>query len=463
MNDFKKSLEVKCIPNITQEREARKKFKEKEMKRYKQFYYDPAIQNYFHHIIAAIMIAQNQYYEFHGVNIPYRFKASKSTSDKLDSFLADSTIRYNEHQEPQVQMRPILDVVAMKVISRRRPPAFSSTDPHIRDLLEEKKKNQSFIEEMQKFKAHLIEDEYTEKDRYQYKYECRKVEYYETCKKLLLRLKEIVDPKATNLIANYDRKLIDIDNRLELLYATQLTGENKEIVDKEDLTDPDINFFKILSEYENSVYNKSDLAILTKQFQSLFQNNKIFDELGISISKEFPLKEKRTENGFESNFIYIDTLFGTIECQLQTEDQYRSGNYGYAAHTKMTGKAIKPFPIPDIEDKKSIRNFVKQINEVSPKGFFARMDDNEPGRVMVQQFNDYQNYKNLISQVAKGDPLERFLYNYCGKIYALQKKIFKTQENSLGFIDLDIKEYIDSEEFKELKENVANRQKDEER
>ncbi len=457
MNNFKEKLKIKPINEETKQK-AIQEYKEKQMEKYKQFYSNKEIQKYFHHIVAAIMIVENEYYEFHGINIPYRFKANQSTSDKLDEALEKAKISYNENNEIVVDSKPILDTFAMKVISRRRPPAFSSTDPEIRKLIEEKKKNQIFLEEMQEFKSHLIEDEYTKPENYVYKYECTKVDYYEKCKEILERLKEIADPKSTNLLASYEEKIIDIDKRLEFLNASRTNGDPEEMVEYEDLTEENINFFKILSEFENSVYNKSDLAILTKQFQSIFKDNDVFKKLGVALSSDIPKKEKRTENGFESNFFYLDTLFGPIECQLQTEDQYRSGNYGHAAHTKLKGKAIKPLPIPDVKDKEKVKQFVQEVNRISPKSFLARMDDNEPGRVMIQEFNDYQNYKNLISQVPKGDSLERFIRNYCAKLYSLRYEIFKSKENSLGFIKYDLNEYIESEEFQKLKK-MANEDK----
>ena len=84
------------------------------------------------------------------------------------------------------------------------------------------------------------------------------------------------------------------------------------------------------------------------------------------------------------------------------------------------------------------------------------MDDNEPGRVMIQKFNDYQNYKGLITQVTKGDPSEKLLRNYFSKLYALRKQIFKTQEKSMGYIDFDIEDYVQSDEFNELKDKVKD-------
>lgn len=82
----------------------------------------------------------------------------------------------------------------------------------------------------------------------------------------------------------------------------------------------------------------------------MFENNELFEKLHISLSPK-AMKKKRTKDGFVSNFLYINTLFGTIECQLQSQHEYQEGNYGYAAHTNLKGKAISPFRIPEPKDK----------------------------------------------------------------------------------------------------------------
>ena len=75
-------------------------------------------------------------------------------------------------------------------------------------------------------------------------------------------------------------------------------------------------------------------------------------------------------------------------------------------------------------------------------------------RVITQQFSDYQNYKNVTSQVTKGDPLEKYLFNYFAKLYAVKDDIFKSQEKSFGFLSYDILGYIKSENFKSLNSEV---------
>lgn len=458
MNAFKKDLQipVALLENKTLENEAIEKHRNKQLAQYMQIHDNSQIHNYFHHLIAAIMISQYEMYEYSGINIPYRFKAPNSIKNKLTSRFKNAKVTYDIDQQMHVDnVKPIFDILAMKIIARRRPPNFYSTDPEINTLISERKANQVFLEEMQEFRGRLIENEYTKKENYNFKCNCTKVEYYLKCRELISRLKKLVDPQATDLLKQYDHQLLDIDNRLQLIKATKIPGEYDEMVTQEDLADPNINFFTSLTSYETRFYDKSDLAILTKQFVSLFEDNDIFNKLGVSLyDSEHPVEKKRTPNGYESNFVILNTLLGPIECQIQTENQYRFGNYGFAAHTKF--KSVQPLQIPDISNPDQISKFVQQINRIVPKGYLVRMDDNEPGRVMVQKFNDYQNYKGLITQVAKGDPTEKLLRNYFAKLYALRKVIFKTQDKSTGYIDLDIEDYIKSDEFNHLKDKAYN-------
>lgn len=214
-----------------------------------------------------------------------------------------------------------------------------------------------------------------------------------------------------------------------------------------------MNFFTILDDFTSRIYDKLDLALLTKQVHSLFLDNPQFEKLGISIAPE--PKEMRTEDGFVANFIFINTPFGKIECQLQSKHEYEEGNYGYSAHNKLKGKLIQPLEIPDTSDKSKIKEFIQQIREIAPKSFLARMDSTEKDRVVTQQFSDYQNYKNLTSQIAKGDPCEKYLLNYFGRLYAIESKIFKTKENSLGFVESDIDNYINSDKLSQLKKKYS--------
>ena len=200
----------------------------------------------------------------------------------------------------------------------------------------------------------------------------------------------------------------------------------------------------------------------TMQFLSLFENSKIFEKLGVSVDYSL-LEEKRAESGYESNFVILNTPIGPVECQIQTESQRKFGNVGPAAHSKMKGKAVQALPIPEEHDKPKIREFIRKINEIAPKYYLASMDENEQERVIIQQLDDYQNYKALISQVSKDDPIEKLLYLYFSKLSALsmtesfqEEKL--TKGETLGFTTIDISQYANSDKVKKLKEIAQNKE-----
>ena len=418
-------------------------FKQKEYQKYTKLYDDKNLQEYFHYLVTTILMAHHKQYSEFTIESPYRFKAPESIKAKLDDYSSSITKNDSKNNASSFSMKQIKDAFAMKLILYSKPPVSYSNDPEIKVLVEEKAKNLKLLEEMQEFKSKLIENEYVKP--IQYKYETTKFEYYQNCKLLLERILSLVHPNATDLIEHYQKQIYNIDNCLNFITAAK---DEESLIDKEDLTRKN-NFFTFLDDFTSRIYDKLDLAILTKQVKSLFLDNPQFEKLGISLAPES--KEKRTKSGFVANFIYINTPFGPIECQLQSKHEYEEGNYGYAAHTKLKGKSIKPFKIPDTTDKVKIREFIKLIRETAPKSFLARIDSTEKDRVIIQQFSDYQNYKNLISQVAKGDPCEKYLLNYFGKLYSIQNKIFKTKEHSLGFVDADINNYLNSDKLSQLK------------
>ncbi len=436
------------ISATVSESEALERFKEKEYAKYERLYKDKDLQEYFHYLVSTILMEHHKQYGEFTVESPYRFKAPESIKAKLNEYFSSIT-KTNEKNAPNTfSMKQIKDAFAMKLILYSRPPVSYSNDPELTELISEKSQNLELLKEMQEFKSKLIEDEYVKPIKY--KYETTKLEYYQHCKALLERILSLVHPNATNLREYYQKQIADIDNCINFIVAAR---DEESLVDDDDLKNKKMNFFTILDDFTSRIYDKLDLAILTKQVNSLFLDNPRFEKLGISLSPDS--KEMRTENGFVANFIYINTPFGKIECQLQSKHEYEEGNYGHSAHNKLKGKAIQPLEIPDPSDKVKIRGFIQRIREIAPKSFLSRMDSTEKDRVVTQQFSDYQNYKNLTSQIAKGDPCEKFLLNYFGRLYAIQNKIFKTKEHSMGFVESDIDDYINSDKLSQLKKKYS--------
>ncbi len=245
--EFRKSLQYSSTPTEEEKKKIIEEYKDKLLKRFNSYYEDKDIRNYFNHIVAAIMISQYENYEQFGINIPYRYKARTSTKNKVESRLKEAVVHYSDDGTPVLDNMPQLnDIFAMKIVSRRRPPVLHSDDPQIQEYIEEQRDNRDFLERMQKFRSSLMIDDNGSKKASNYKYECSKIEYYEKCKEVLTKLKEIVDPKATKLIEYYNNKIDDIESCLEFLRASHTNDEPDEIVSESDFTNPNFNFFDLL-------------------------------------------------------------------------------------------------------------------------------------------------------------------------------------------------------------------------
>ena len=207
MNEFKEQIQRlahRALPNTSQEQEAIRSYGEKQLEKYGEFHENPYVRDYFNHLVAAIMISQYENYEQSGINIPYRYKAHKSTRDKVNKRLRKATVHYNENGDIVVDnVAPLLDIFAMEVVSRRRPTITTSSNTEIQELLEEQKQNQAYLEKFQSFKRKLLINDLKPSKPNNYRYDCSQWEYYRMCAEILDRLKQIVDPDAIELMEYY--------------------------------------------------------------------------------------------------------------------------------------------------------------------------------------------------------------------------------------------------------------------
>ena len=320
--------------------------------------------------------------------------------------------------------------------------------------------------------------------------ESNRSEYFLNSIMLLNRIKTLIDPKSVLLLKRYDDMLNEIRkhvpekyflavdsmakdpkilNKLksteqikmafqltESMYEGSLTEtqmeELKKPISSEDINV--VNFVEILGDFSARIQDKLDLAILKKQVYSVFENSEILKKFGVSISYGNE-KQKRTQAGYVSDFVYLDTPFGRVEMQLQTQHEHKEGNYGYAAHNALQGKGFKEFEIPHRSDREKLREFRTCVEFVSPKKFLAQFDNAEPDRIVTQVFGKYQNYKSIMTQVKKGSEEDLRLKEYFKRIYTRRNELFAgeaRQEMIESFIPFDIDIYLKSKEFKKIME-----------
>ena len=456
-NDFKKSLKFD-IPtkfpydtgfDITEKEQADLIMNTvyREFAKYNDKFSSEEVQNYFHNLVVTVLLEYSKHFPDYSIESNYRFKAPKSLADKIIDYIsrADRSQLVPKQEEGKYEciMDEIKDMFAMKLVLVGRPSTFHSKDKKINELVEEKIENQEFMAQMQEFQSKLIEDEFCVNPVY--KYDVTKKEYYSKCIQIIDKIISVLPPEAKDRIAEYQKMKDSIAESLDIV-DTMPEGT---LIDENDYPSESIDFSKLLNDFSSKIYDKLDLEILSRQATSIFSESEQIKKLGI---KMVGFKEKRTSRGYMSNFVYLDTPLGTVECQLQPENAYKDGNYGFSSHGEMQGKKIKGFKIPNPNDPNDVKRFKHSVAYVSPKYYVARIDDVEEGKVIVQGYTDYKNYRNVIGQVRKGSIQEAALSSYFEKLYSLRDRIFDSNGNgpTMEFIESDITKYSNSDNLKEL-------------
>ena len=450
-NEFKKELKWDTFSQKDAEELLLNTF-ESEVSHTNRFNSEEA-RKYFRMFISTIMIEYDKYFHDYGIEIYYRSKSLKSIIDKVLDYMSRedaSVLKYNQATNNyDFFVKNITDGFAFKIVMKNRPSTFHANNKEMQSLIDEKIKNQEFLGRMQEFKNKLIDDEFSIKPNYLYN--VTKRDYYNNCKELIQRILTTISPKATKLISHYHDLEESVDETLKIIYDI---GEESDMIDKDDYPSDKLDFSKLLQEFSARIYDKLDLEVLTRQMTSLFKNSQLLDKLHVVHTKSKP---KTAASGYVSNFIFLNTPFGEIECQLQSEHEYWENNFGYSAHSRMDKKKVQRYKIPDSKNKKQISTFRDFMHYVSPKSYHVTFDNVEKNKVLIQGYSDYKNYRNLVGQVPEGSQQEKALIKYFEKMYRVRDDIFESLGQTHEITPYDINKYLDSEDFKQiLKDDTKN-------
>ena len=443
-NDFKKDLQVltDSWSKFSQE-EAKKLYLDKFQKDIEKYMYSsPEKRKYFHMMISAIMLEYHKNFHGYKAEINYRFKSKKSIIDKEKNRLNSADLTIDKKNRISLQAKDITDAFAMKVISITSPSTYHVNDPEINKLVEEKNHNQKILAKMQEFKNKLTENDFTMNQNYIY--EVEKKEYYNKCIELIDAITSMISPEATILKEKYAKQRDNFEKTIE--YLDQIYNEH-EIVDEADYPLEYNDFFYLLDDFSSRIYDKLDLALLTKQLESMFKQSEVLKEMGVSIHNT---KCKRASSGYVSNFIYLSTPFGIIELQAQTEHEFAEGNHGYSAHSSnMKGKELKPLRIPSLENINEVKKFQQNVKFISPRAYVARMDDVEENKVVINAYSAYKNYRNIIGQVDKTNQ-SHYLNKYFDTLYEAKETLFENNASVHEITSTSLKKYVSQLDIKNL-------------
>ena len=385
-------------------------FVQRQTRNYNTLYSIPEVREYYAQVVSAILLAYSQRFTSRGVVLTYRYKSARSIEKKMQEYI-QKTI--NESVQCS---QPMYDGFAMKMRTSEIPSLLYSRDEYklfdedktLSQLAAERQENNRFLAEMQEFRGRLLGDEFQltglQDINDEYKTDVTLEEYFTNCIEILRRTRSITDPNETYVLQKLDNNIADLESNLRTVI---LDGDSQELVDKEDIEHEETGFTVLLDNFAKKMHNEITLAILTRQFINLFKTNAdFFSQLGIELASpsEKDNKRKRTSKGYEANFIYIKTLYGIVEVQLQNEEQYQHGKTGAAAHSEMDGKRIDTVGIPspeEIEDPEIAKKYLSKVFEISPSKFSAKpivlnVDENI---VEITEASAVSNYESIFSEL----------------------------------------------------------------
>lgn len=291
-NDFKERLKVKKLSNTTAEQELKNLYKIQNLESYNKLANNAESLYYLHNVVAAILLGLNRTNPESQFYIPYRIKAPESKQKKLNKRLDKSKVIYDKSQNSSIDIKPSFDDIALKIIVEKPPIRHNFNNEELLSLAKQYNQNQQILNQMQEFSKKLLKDEFSSPENREYKFEVSKKDYYEKCKELILHTKSLFHKDSKNIIEKFDNSVSYIDNNLKSLKEKNIENQ---IVDIDDLTNPNANFLTLVRNYETEIPNELGLALLTNQVVSLFNSDERLKKLGVSIVQK-PIDKKVSVN-----------------------------------------------------------------------------------------------------------------------------------------------------------------------
>lgn len=372
---------------------------------------DPKVRELVNYVIAAIIRENHRMTPpevFFPFKIQRRFKSIDSLAGKM-----------KKHDE-------ITDYLGFKIVPESEHDIFYSKCPVTQEMIERRENTRRFVANKFKKLSKISKTSFES--------------YCLACTEILDKLQEVFydkslefltdDTEASTKFASERRQYYEEQKQQLATYLQKYKETNEDSNEKlplevlASITQFDVK--KLLVELQNAMSNEVTLFQLTENLKYIINNSNLLHSLGVSINSDPKrTKPKFKENGFRSNFFGLDlnielddeTIISLpIECQIQTQEQYRDGNSGFSAHTKRPGKSRRIKPLPKIyrgkrfSDPKGIVSeyieYLSFIQHITPEFAEASMAID---RVQIIPQDFYGELRHILQ--AEDGSLEQNLYN----------------------------------------------------
>lgn len=390
-------------------------------------YKDPKVQELVNLIISAIIFENERINapETFPIEIYSRYKADLSMKNKMEDYAS----------REDKKGAKVTDYLGIRIVPEAEHTIFfSDGDTVLQEMINKREKIRTFITD--------ISTEISQKPYMTFDY------YSKKCQEVLEKLIDVFPEEAINRKKYYQEMINTIQmDYLEYIDTMEDSQAPLPLYKIKQLTN--INIRTLLTELTLNNPNEVILYKLRDNLMNTFQKSDLLHSLGITVSLD-PKRTKRkaTDIGYRSEFIGLDLnirlsddniITLPIECQIQSAEQHRDGNIGFAAHTKLKGKNHKLKNIPSTgnytdpnEMLKAYREFLAHLMYISPLCSITRTTGNdfENKRTITTTYDLYETFRT-ISRVPKNSLSEKTLSQYLETLYQNREKLMPTDASLL--------------------------------
>lgn len=277
------------------------------------------------YLTAAIFLTYKEQFPQLGIYIPFRTKGDTSFMNNIPKEFSKYISNMNS-KEPFDTSSITKDISGIRIvldnINLLLPAKGKSTellnDPEIKQLLAEANSNITLLNEVEEYIQSSIQNGES---------------YFKYKKEILERISQIT-PKEFTEERTPDPSFMELSQTAAHKYEYLLENDSfPTTVSESEITD----LSNLLNDFRSRIHDPLHFAILNKTLPVVFEDPLIKNVLKTSYKFD---KDSKKTNGFRAIYYTLDTPFGPVEVQAQSNKAYYAATKGSAYHSGIPGKTI---------------------------------------------------------------------------------------------------------------------------
>lgn len=305
------------------------------------------------YLTAAIFLTYKKQFPQLGIYIPFRTKGDTSFMNNIPKefskyiFDIDSIESFDTSSITKdiSGIRIVLDNVNILLPAKGQSTELLN-DPEIKQLLSEAESNTKLLNEVEEYIQASIQNGES---------------YFKYKKDILERIVQITPEEFTEERNPYP-SFMELSQTATHNYEYLLENDSfPTTVSESEITD----LSNLLNDFRSRIHDPLHFAILNKTLPVVFEDPLIKNVLKTSYKFD---KDPKKGNGFRAIYYTLDTPFGPVEVQAQSNKAYYASTKGSAYHSGIPGKTINVkdfFELVDPNDEHDLSHYLKILDSTS--------------------------------------------------------------------------------------------------